>query len=255
MKLTITSTLRTLCNDAGFASGGRLKDRFPSVVHPDYTPVWKEFIKTQVVKEIYNKYSREAAPYYACIAFISHIKSIDPKAVRPKPDFLKAADLFDLKSPSKKLKDFITRKRLVDGLRQHSHKREVLSYNHDFIRSIVDPEIKGTVEYKTTSKRPLDYYMSFLVPTVFSQVPDELRSKVKGKTKNFKPASEIANSNQGFVTLLSENGLSLEIARAKYNTLVLRYSLDIPGILPYGDSDKSMAINLLDKRAKRDIYL
>lgn len=235
---------------------GPMASAFPTVVSSDYLPVWKEFLKTRQVSDIRKKYKGLSAKYYTCMGFVSYIQSIDKKSVR-KTDVTESTALYSPSVAYRELMDFAARKRLITdlNLRRASHEFSISADESDFIRALVDPECEGHITYHVQGKQPLDKLLPRLTPTLFKTVPYEFRSYVKGKKKTFQRADKQLSSQVGWVCLLSNDRLFLEMARCQFGTVVLRYRFTVPGLFFYGKSQPASIQKLLRKRHEQAVIV
>lgn len=237
MKLSITTKLRTALNALSVPKGVRLEKATPLVIHPDYLQGWKDFLGTTVVREFrQSKLPTEMIKYLAAASFVSTLISVDKDATTKKVDLVgMSLDLYNPLDFYRTIKEYVHRKRLVDGLRLHSHNFVLEHQNNDFIRALVHPKCTGVFEFKVTGRNTLDGSLSKLVPTLFRTLPVPLSARMpNGKARKFKTVVQQLNSKADWVLLLNQDGLTLEVARTKFSTLILRYTFQTDDVLFYG---------------------
>jgi len=124
----------------------------------------------------------------------------------------------------------------------HSHSFKLQAEDVAWARCLIDVRCTGILTYKLNGRTPLEAYLSSLSPSVFKTLPKELysdKSKDKKKRRDQKlvtPEQQI-NSSYGWVPLFSNNEVRVEVARARYSTIILRYFFTIPGFFCYGSGD------------------
>ena len=237
MKLSISSALGTLMDNLGVPFGVPLRSSFPIAVARDLFPAWEKFLETTVVRDILKKYRGELGKYYVAAAFASYISSIDKRAVirrdlRLQDDSLK---LYSVRPSYVRLSSYLSRKRVTHGMRLHSHRFDVTHTNIDFIRALTSPTVTGFLEYKVQGRNTLNALLQGPVPSLFSDVPVELRDTLpNGKPRKVLSTEQQARSSPGWVGLIVEKDMRVDVARAKFNTLLVRYTFYPDCILFYG---------------------
>lgn len=241
MKLTVSSKVGALTRSLGMPASAPLVGAMPACVSDDYDAVWPKFLETDAVRDILSKYAKAQARYYVGAAFASYISSMDKRAVRGFSP-VDSAQLFSIDSQFRTIRDFLLRKQILSSLRQRSHVQDVEWHDSDFLRAVVHPMCKGSAAFVVQGRNAsLDKHLDSMVPTLYKSVPYELRRTVRNKERKILTAEAQLKSKIGWFGLLNEGGLFLEMARARLNTLVLRYRIDSDAIVFYGSGSPATA--------------
>lgn len=244
-----------MLNAVGVQRGTDLASAYPTVIDESYVTVWKEFLTTRVVKEIIKMWPKEQARMYVAAAFVSYISSINDKALKRKVNLLQSLEFYQVRSRYSDMVEFMQRKRMLLDLRMFSYKFDI-SYNDvDFIRALVRPTCTGHFVFKTQNKVSVDSVLHSFVPTLFRTLPYELSTEVNGKKRPPRAASKVLESNVGWIGLLNEDGLYMELARAAFDTLLIRYSFPTDTIIFYGNGSAAEADKKVRSLHRRSIIL
>lgn len=256
MRLSVFSTIKTLLGELGVPAQGPIKSAFPTIVDVDYMPVWKEFLRTNVAKQIAYKYGGMSSKYFTCAGFVSYVQSLENKAVGPV-NLSKSADMYNPGFAYRFFADYFTRKRIISdlNLRRTSHKFSISVEESDFLRALIDPVCEGHMVYHVQGKEPLDKLLYRLTPTVFKTVPYEFRREVNGRKNKFLRTEQQLDSSIGWVGLLNTDDMYLEMARAQFGTVIFRYRFTMPGMYFYGRGKPEALQKTLRKRHERSVVL
>jgi len=254
MKLTVSSKLSALLGALGVPVRGELKSSFPTCVSAAYLPVWDEFIKTRIVKDIQKKYEKALSRYYVCAGFVSYIYGIDRRAISKPVDLLSSVGLYNPGDRFRTIANYLGTNRLITGLKlsNSDHRHSIHVEESNFLNAFLNPTTSGILEYKVQGRAPLDKYLGILTPTLFKKLPDELLREVKGKKRNILRPHAQADANTGWVSLLNKDRLTLDMARAQFGTVLFRYSFSEDAILFHGGASPEkleVAIKRVQERA------
>lgn len=236
MKLSISGKTQGLLRKLQSRPSRNTKDWYPKCVPEDYFVTWEKFLKTQATSDILREHGRTPlAQYYTVALFLSYLSKYTSV---PK---LGSEELYDPSYGRDAIRNFLIRYKLLHklNLKYHSHDISFNAEDISWLRCVIDIQCSGVLTYKLSGRKPLDVYLSGLEPSIFKSVPNELHNdrpfgnKPARKQKLLTPKQQVLSS-YGWVSLPSPDGVSLELARARYNTMLLRYSFGVPGVYPYG---------------------
>lgn len=248
MRLSVLTTVKKLLNRLGARSSGRISELFPTVVSSEYLSVWDEFLTTRAAKDVMKSFPALESRYYLCQAFALLVGSADRNAVLSKGSPLDSLELYNVRPQYSRIYELIGQS-LVPALklRRFHHSFGLEAEDFEFFQAFVDVWCTGKIEYKVQGREPLDKLIHRLAPNTFKHVPVELKSKHKDKERKILKAFDQWQSNENWIVLQDDEFLKLEIARARFSTILVRYSFPCRGIFFYGDRP----VTELEKRMKK----
>lgn len=255
--LSVSGKARTLLRKLKSTPSRRLSECFPKFLPEEYVTLWDEFLTSKAVSEVVSRYGATSVltQYYTVALFLSYVSKY-----RRLPVALNSLDLYDPSHNFKVLNSTFYSTKLLKSLNlaYHGHEYSMTADNTDWLRCIVDPTCTGVISYKLVGRKPLDAFLSNLVPQAFKQVPTELRSDEKfgdapKRGRKLVTPAQQANSDYGWVLLNENEHIKVEIARARYSTILVRYSFSAPGFFCYGPEDSSKFCRAL--RARHDSFV
>lgn len=238
MKLSISGKVQTLLRKLKSRPSRNPDQWFPRVLDDEYSSLWNAFLGCAAAKDVFRLYGvTSLGQYYLVALFLSYVSRYT------KVPSLDMDELYDPLTGCKAVRRTLDSTNLLNklSLKYHSHDFSLQANELDWLRCLVDIECSGVLTYKLSGRKPLDAYLGSLSPSVFRSVPVELRSDRPfgeapiRKQKLVTPNLQL-KSGYGWVSLPCD-GAKIEIARAKYSTILLRYSFPVSGLFAYG-SDK-----------------
>lgn len=255
--LSVSGKARTLLRKMKSVPSRKLDDCFPRCLPDEYVQVWEEFITSTSVADVVKRHGTSSVltQYYVVAMFLSYVSKYTKL---PVP--LNSIDLYDPSPQFKVLNSTFYSTKLLKslGLTYHAHEYTLTADDSSWLRCLIDPTCTGVVTYKVVGRKPLDAMLGNLMPQAFRQIPVELRSDQKfgdapkRLRKLVTPAQQI-NSGYGWVVLNENDLIRIEIARARYSTILVRYSFVVPGFYCYGPEDPTKFCRAI--RAKHDSFV
>lgn len=258
MMLSISGKMRTLLKKLKSKPSRTLEGCFPHCLPPEFERVWNEYLESKMVKDIVAKHGNNiVSQYYVAALFLSYMSRFTRITTS-----LGAYDLYDplpfYRRMSQKLTELKLLKKLNLTFYQHSY--TIRAEDVKWARCLIDPACEGIITYKLNGRKPLEAYLTSLVPSVFGSLPNELCSdsakdkKSRRKVKLVTPEQQVSASF-GWVTLFSDSTVSMEIARARYSTILIRYKFVVPGFFCYGAEDPSKFSRQLRARHEANAFV
>lgn len=214
MKLSVSSKLNVLYKTLGVKKGAALIDSFPNALNQDYFEVWPKFIKTQVVKDLLQ--DKEYGKVRVASAFVSYISSIDERCWASYSVNMDEINSLTVARQYQQIRQYMNHKGF-NVLQKFKEHKEATFSDVDFIRAGIDIVYSGYCVFTPRGRTTLEEFLRSLVPTTFRDFPVELTKTPKLNT--------LLNQRLGWLTVLSENGLTLSIGRASLNQLVFKYEI------------------------------
>ena len=243
--------------DLGIPQKASISNGFPMEVNSDYEAVYDSFIDTAAVKDIDKKWPQHLSTLYVAMAFASYIRTIDRRSV-PNLDFLGySLDLINLKPIAERIYAYLYRNRFLNHMRQYTHDIEIVNYEYnEFLTAYLNVRIRGTVSYKTKGRHTLDGQINNEIkPLVFPRMlPDVLKTTQRnGKPRKMLSLSQIKTRPSEWYKLVHDKDpeIILEVARAKFGTLVFRYEFEIPHLIFSSNNSKSKVMSAVLKKWHR----
>jgi hypothetical protein len=256
MKLSILSSLLASLLSMGVPqTSTSLKTCFPKALDDGYMTVWTKFLETDIVQELKkNINDKTYLKYLVCSSFCSYILSIDKdpyaEGYKKRINLDSSFSLYSVKPYYRKLNDWLNRKRISSTLKLFSHTYDFKFPKNDFIRGIVNPTCVGIIEFKSKGRSTLDNDLKLLESTLFRTIPSELSA---GR-KFLRPDAQV-RSKIGWVGLMFEDDFSMEVSRAQFNTLLIKYKIEMPMIAFYGDKSPSHAEKALKALHSKEYFV
>lgn len=214
-----------------------LEAAFPRSVNSDYEQVWKKFIDTQAVRDIISVWEKDTGIVYCALAFMLYIRSIDKKAVPPANFFKLSMSLVNLENQSNRIYDYLYRNNFTNHMRQYVHEIKVSSEQNEFLSAYTNIRLVGFMAYKAMGRYTLDGLLhDGIKQLVFPKVvPPQLLSTVgkANKPKKMYSLHQLKKRPHDWCRLVVDKNpfVIIDVARAKFGTLVLRYEIMVPNLI------------------------
>lgn len=218
-------------------------DFFPTIVSDDYRVVWKEFIASDAITQMYSIWPKNMADAFTAMSFVGYIRDLDKKAVKSKVDLFELSiSLVDFKSSARALYEYVNRKALLNHQKRYTKDIHIKNVDYNkFIGAYVNITINGYTSYKAMGRYSLDGLLnSEIKPVLFRQLPDQLSTlDRRKKPKKMYSVDQLKSKPNMWYPLLDDkaNNIRLSISRAKYGTLVLQhvFCINTPIFMPQKD--------------------
>lgn len=252
---------------------------FPTIVKPEYYPLWEAYILTVSANELYMLGTTKAqGTYFAVLGFISHLQNIATGTLTKNLDVTKASlpslDIW-VKPINKSVEGFMKRHGLSGDLKVSRtlskavkpdyspliHSYVGFTLEKDYVLIPRSPTVMG-ITYNESKIRVQKESMSRILASLqgylyTGSVPEELL----GDKANFKDKSLYVYKGIHTTRQMPEyqwyrfnskktEGLTILIARAEQDVILLRVKAYIPAIIFGGTNSKQKLIKDMDKYLK-----
>ena len=242
MKFNTTHKINSILKDIGVQANA-LQPVFPTALPEEYLVAWEKYLTSKIVRDLLTKYERLEAIYYISMGFISFIEGIYSSDDRKISD--KSFALYNPTTEYHKLSDWLSRTRLNSNTRLNSHIFD-LDYQHvPLINAANNITVVGVIEYKMNGKRKLTPHL--IASTAFGKIPELLI-----ESRDYQKTDTVIRSDKEWTPIPNTGvkGLEIKIARAKFNTLLIKYRFTVPIMLFKGSMAESFVIRSLNTKHK-----